>query len=298
MNQSFDYSLFKNARGLRIDGGTFTGVAGDVNFNNFQDSGDGTLKALMDASSPSAAFNSIQRFPPPKCHPGTRKEILEKITEWVNQGISAEEPTRDRVLWVHGPAGSGKSAIAQTLAEQCEGKSLAAISRPEPRIKDGFEQADMSAISAKHLNVYGDREESRKDVGIFLEAEFERIRNSPEHKVLMPIPSTSWPSKNEIDLVKEKSDGYFIYAAVLIKFIDQKDHSPITALNHILNDTTSNESAFGELDKLYFYILSQIPHYIGPLICTQAPQGINNKPAYSIQDTTVLQLYSTAFHGI
>jgi len=47
-----------------------------------------------------------------QCLPGTRTEIISEITNWVNS-------TRDdvqRVLWLSGPAGKGKSAIAHTIA--------------------------------------------------------------------------------------------------------------------------------------------------------------------------------------
>ncbi|KAG1868266.1 hypothetical protein DFJ58DRAFT_97924 [Suillus subalutaceus] len=47
-----------------------------------------------------------------RCLPGTRTDILSKIMEWIND-------SRDdvpRVLWLSGPAGTGKSAIAHTIA--------------------------------------------------------------------------------------------------------------------------------------------------------------------------------------
>ena len=49
----------------------------------------------------------------PKCLPGTRKEYLDKIMEWV---LSDTEPN---VLWLHGVAGSGKSTISMSIAEEC-----------------------------------------------------------------------------------------------------------------------------------------------------------------------------------
>ena len=64
-----------------------------------------------------AAFhNSKERFDPPKCHPNTRLAVLEKIMKW----IKWEEDLDAFIMWVYGPAGSGKSAIAQTIAEMCE----------------------------------------------------------------------------------------------------------------------------------------------------------------------------------
>ncbi|KLO09480.1 hypothetical protein SCHPADRAFT_801779, partial [Schizopora paradoxa] len=43
------------------------------------------------------------------CLEGTRVDILTKITEWASLGDS-------NVFWLHGPAGSGKSTVATTVA--------------------------------------------------------------------------------------------------------------------------------------------------------------------------------------
>jgi hypothetical protein len=48
-----------------------------------------------------------------QCLPGTRKEILSQIMDWINGSGDAAE----RVLWLSGPAGTGKSAIAHTIAK-------------------------------------------------------------------------------------------------------------------------------------------------------------------------------------
>ncbi|KAJ7050404.1 hypothetical protein C8F01DRAFT_1222388 [Mycena amicta] len=61
-----------------------------------------------------ALHNSEQRFPPPKCHPQTRVAVQEAIQSWA---MSDSEEAPD-VLWLYGPAGAGKSAIAQTMAER------------------------------------------------------------------------------------------------------------------------------------------------------------------------------------
>ncbi|KAJ6505665.1 hypothetical protein C8R47DRAFT_967594, partial [Mycena vitilis] len=57
-----------------------------------------------------AFYNSEQRFPPPQCHSGTRKAVRRKISSWAK----AQTP---RIMWLYGPAGCGKSAVAQTMAE-------------------------------------------------------------------------------------------------------------------------------------------------------------------------------------
>lgn len=60
-----------------------------------------------------AEFDSSTRDPPPRCHPGTRIEILETIHHWI-----ADTQRVCHLLWLNGPAGVGKSAIIQTLAEE------------------------------------------------------------------------------------------------------------------------------------------------------------------------------------
>jgi hypothetical protein len=72
----------------------------------------------------------LDRSPAPKCYPGTRVGILNKIHEWI------DDPDDTPLCWVHGPAGSGKSAIAQTVADRCADKGQIAasffFSRSEP----------------------------------------------------------------------------------------------------------------------------------------------------------------------
>jgi len=75
---------------------------------------------LHRATATAAFHNSDERFDPPKCHPNTRIAVLEKIMRWIKWGEDLEA----FILWVYGPAGAGKSAIAQTIAEMCEDEML------------------------------------------------------------------------------------------------------------------------------------------------------------------------------
>ena len=51
----------------------------------------------------------------------TREKILKIIMDWINH----PRPRR-RIVWLNGPAGAGKSAIAQTIAMRCSDEKLAA----------------------------------------------------------------------------------------------------------------------------------------------------------------------------
>ncbi|KIM43453.1 hypothetical protein M413DRAFT_25818 [Hebeloma cylindrosporum] len=96
--------MFNNANGLVVTGGTFTHFAHNENQEG--------LKLLQKNIASGAFHNSAERFDPPKCYPNTRVAILEKIMDWV------EDPDKAALfLWIYGPAGAGKSAIAQTIAE-------------------------------------------------------------------------------------------------------------------------------------------------------------------------------------
>ena len=76
----------------------------------------GSSDILHRATATAAFHNSAERFDPPKCHPKTRLAVLTKIMKWIKWGDDIEA----FILWVYGPAGAGKSAIAQTIAEMCE----------------------------------------------------------------------------------------------------------------------------------------------------------------------------------
>jgi len=73
------------------------------------------MRLLHRHIAPGAFHNSDERYDPPKCHPRTRRAVLKKIMDWV------KDPNKVALfLWLYGPAGAGKSAIAQTIAELLE----------------------------------------------------------------------------------------------------------------------------------------------------------------------------------
>ncbi|KAF9474345.1 hypothetical protein BDN70DRAFT_997096 [Pholiota conissans] len=101
--------MFSNSRDFAIMGGEFTHI------NNAQSAFD----KLKDASAPSALYDSSARFDPPKCHPNTRVTILEYLIGW----IFVHNDSEALIMWLYGPAGAGKSAILQTIAERCAEKN-------------------------------------------------------------------------------------------------------------------------------------------------------------------------------
>ncbi|KAF9442834.1 hypothetical protein P691DRAFT_779197 [Macrolepiota fuliginosa MF-IS2] len=82
-------------------------------YNNYFITGQPVLDRLMDAGAPDAGLNANARYPPPKCHPDSRRRILEKLEQWLLDPHWG-------MFWLYGPAGVGKSAIAQTFAEHAK----------------------------------------------------------------------------------------------------------------------------------------------------------------------------------
>ncbi|KAF7328549.1 NACHT domain-containing protein [Mycena venus] len=373
-----------------INGGTFIGG----NMSHIQRQGETGLHILHRTIAGDAFHDSAERYPQPRCHPDTRTEMLGKLWSWAcgnelpeadyrqnnfpfkpddllseernhpsSESTDVGEDRRSGILWLHGPAGSGKSAIAQSLCQklqaddrlggsfffkrgdpsrgsakklfptlayqlalllpslhslisqrmeydpaivnrslpdqllaliiepcrlsdlaqpvsiiidgldECEGHDIQQeilraiaitqqenlplrffiVSRPEPHITEMFREPGLDQF---HRPFYIDQ--SFKDVRCYLEDEFKRIHES-HHITMVTIPRP-WPSPEVVELLVQKSSGYFIYAATVIRFVDDKNFRPTDRLDIILGIKQCGAgSPFGELDQLYLQILSLVP---------------------------------------
>ncbi|KAF7362955.1 WD40 repeat-like protein [Mycena venus] len=125
-------------------------------------------------------------------------------------------------------------------------------SRPEPHIRETFERPSINRLY-RRVNI----NQSFADVEKYLRDEFYRIYH--EHRDTMEEISTPWPSESVLDLLLEKSSGYFIYASTVIKFIDDRDFRPTERLSMVVdwqNIPADSNRPFEALDQLYTQILS------------------------------------------
>ncbi|KAJ3574601.1 hypothetical protein NP233_g1663 [Leucocoprinus birnbaumii] len=74
------------------------------------------LEFLFHSSMPDAFHDAGARYPPPKCHLGTRTEYIDRIMSWALGESDHKEP----LLWMKGPFDVGKSAVAQSFAEELD----------------------------------------------------------------------------------------------------------------------------------------------------------------------------------
>ncbi|KAF9074263.1 hypothetical protein BDP27DRAFT_1317559 [Rhodocollybia butyracea] len=122
-------SFFSDANRFGINGGSFTNYVNHYhvqvdpqdNLDELERSISKGLETLSRKAVLSASHYAEQRFPPPRCHPGTRAHILDTLGDWIR---NKSKPTS--VYWLYGTAGTGKSAIAQTIAESFSTNGLAA----------------------------------------------------------------------------------------------------------------------------------------------------------------------------
>ncbi|KAF5313551.1 hypothetical protein D9619_013744 [Psilocybe cf. subviscida] len=72
-----------------------------------------------------AMHNSEERFDAPTCHKETRIALQEDVLGWADEIV---KDFNQLVTWMYGPAGSGKSAIAQTIAQKLDARGQLAAS--------------------------------------------------------------------------------------------------------------------------------------------------------------------------
>ncbi|KAJ2918257.1 hypothetical protein MD484_g2165, partial [Candolleomyces efflorescens] len=111
-------SFFPNANHWVVNGGLQINATQHASGSNLNDLG---WERLMQHTAPNALHDSKYRFDPPKCDEDTRVEVTEELMGWIKDRASPQ-----RLLCMTGAAGSGKSALQQTVAEQCSGEGILA----------------------------------------------------------------------------------------------------------------------------------------------------------------------------
>lgn len=109
--------------------------------------GDIGLKILGEKRMIGAEVDSSARQYAPRCHPQTRKSLRNRVIAWIEQSGNSDQTDDEserarRMLWILGPAGVGKSAVAQTIADEMkgEGRLGASLFFSRPNGRDDPEQ--------------------------------------------------------------------------------------------------------------------------------------------------------------
>ncbi|KAF6742905.1 hypothetical protein DFP72DRAFT_1021575 [Ephemerocybe angulata] len=73
---------------------------------------------------PGAIHDSSERCDAPKCMEETRVAVQEDIMSWIDAGD--QDAQSKKIMWVTGPAGTGKTAVLGTIADTCKEKGILA----------------------------------------------------------------------------------------------------------------------------------------------------------------------------
>ncbi|RXW13198.1 hypothetical protein EST38_g12654 [Candolleomyces aberdarensis] len=113
-------SHFNNASNFNIEGIT------NISAKHYHHYGErppkSSIEKLREHVAAGALHSSAERYDAPKCHPETRVTVQKEVVNWICDGDSDDQP-KD-ILWVTGPAGSGKTAIMGSVADTCQGKGI------------------------------------------------------------------------------------------------------------------------------------------------------------------------------
>ena len=130
-------------------------------------------------------------------------------------------------------------------------------SRPEAHITRLFNHDPyLRAITIRTYNLSDDAD-AVMDIRKFLENEFVEIRRV--HYLRRHLPHT-WPDRNAITSLVERSSGHFIYASTVIRYIRSPKHRPDDRLEVILHLQLPQEGdqPYAQLDALYTFIFQGV----------------------------------------
>ncbi|KAK6495585.1 hypothetical protein TWF481_002633 [Arthrobotrys musiformis] len=120
-------------------------------------------------------------------------------------------------------------------------------SRPEGYINRAFDTIPQQGLANIALHDIS-KDIVQADIKHFLHHEFHRIGEERR----LPL---NWITDEQIEVLTKKSDGLFIYAATVCRFINGKADSPKNFLKTALEEARHGISATPSLDKIYLEIL-------------------------------------------
>ena len=119
-------------------------------------------------------------------------------------------------------------------------------SRPEAHIRFAFESLPPELYHSRPLHKISPKSD---DITRFLEADLKRIYE----KYKSAIPE-GWPGQVNIEKLKEKSDGLFVYASTCCRFLEDP-YRYSSRLDQILKDDSEAETPQAKLDNIYIKVI-------------------------------------------
>ncbi|KAF9541304.1 hypothetical protein CPC08DRAFT_824393 [Agrocybe pediades] len=129
-------------------------------------------------------------------------------------------------------------------------------SRPEHDIKLSFSSKYLKDIHT-HLSLdLEDGGDADSDIRLYLFDRFAEIKDDFDNRTTGRKLVQDWPGDQVIETLVRKAYGQFIYAAIVIRYVESTRHRPDHRLDIVLNLRPANgDYPFAELDSLYTMIL-------------------------------------------
>ncbi|KAF6749524.1 hypothetical protein DFP72DRAFT_538170 [Ephemerocybe angulata] len=103
-------------------GDNYGHIAQQSSYESERDSFKDAINNLVKNMESSSVHDASERSDAPKCMPNTRVKVQEEIMSWIHNGGRKQRG----IMWVTGPAGTGKSAVLGSIADTCKMKGLLA----------------------------------------------------------------------------------------------------------------------------------------------------------------------------
>ncbi|TFK62742.1 hypothetical protein BDN72DRAFT_848362 [Pluteus cervinus] len=126
--------------------------------------------------------------------------------------------------------------------------------RPERHLENVFNEF-ASKLGPSYRIQLGQSEGDKNDLRTFLRVSFDRICQDRRNDETMSITNGPWPSQEEIEDLVDRASGQFIFAATVVRFVDDENEDPVEMLNLVLEQRTSS---FEAIDLLYIVILGRV----------------------------------------
>jgi hypothetical protein len=176
------------------------------------------------------------------------------------------------------------SALLRACTDSAFPFRIMISSRPEPVIRHFF----TSSLSPIHRIFLDDKYDPDSDIRLFLGAMFNDLRRR------FNLPSV-WAAKDVVDILVKESSGQFIYAATVIRFLDNpRLGPPQQLLTQVLEWRSLNDSnPFAPLDLLYDRVFRASAD---PLTAAKWIRFINNQRD-ALRDALYLQCMLESYTG-
>jgi len=151
------------------------------------------------------------------------------------------------------PASAILSIFSRYLNE-IPGVKFFVTGRPEPRIRTGFRLKPFLPIT-EVLKLHEVKPEIvNNDIKLFFQTQLTKLAKERSDCNF----TEDWPSQSEINILCEKTAGFFIYASTVVKFITSRYHTPTEQLNMITSSPDSTPYEWGSgIDAFYTHVLRQ-----------------------------------------